>query len=148
MNRKFILTVLIAVIFAESAYGAAVPDDDSAVFSPYPAQPQTQQETQPETPAPQKPAPKKKAPAKKKAPVKKTPAPKKAQLPRSPQQSGRLHCRRASSLCSRNDTSRPSRICSRPFRRNGTILTRGIGTAYITRRPADSIRRNTSTARP
>ncbi|MBQ4400682.1 MAG: hypothetical protein II832_00790, partial [Synergistaceae bacterium] len=83
MSRKFMLTVLIAVIFAESAYAAAVPDDDSAIFSPYPAQPQTQPETQPETPAPQKPAPKKKTPAKKKAPAKKTPAPKKA-APKKP----------------------------------------------------------------
>ena len=81
MSRKLILTVLIVVMFAESAYAAAVPDDDSAVFSPYPPQPQAQQETQPETPAPKK-TPTKKAATKKKAPAKKT-TPKKA-APKKP----------------------------------------------------------------
>ena len=81
MSRKFILTVLIAAIWAESAYAAAVPDDDSAIFSPYPPQPQAQTETQPETQAPKK-TPIKKAAPKKKAPAKK-PAPKKA-APKKP----------------------------------------------------------------
>ena len=76
MMRRIMMTVIIALLFAESLHAAAVPDDDSAVFSPYPEQPQVQQETQPTQPAPKKAAPKKSAP-KKKTPAKK-PAPKKA----------------------------------------------------------------------
>ena len=75
MTRRILLALMIAAVFAECAYAAAVPDDDSAIYSPYPAQPQAEQPQQ-ESPAPKKPAPKKKTPAKKPAPKK--PAPKKA----------------------------------------------------------------------
>ena len=68
------LALMIAAVFADCAFAAAVPDDDSAIYSPYPAQPQPEP-PQPSAPAPQKPAPKKKTPAKK--PAARKPAPRK-----------------------------------------------------------------------
>lgn len=67
MMRKILLTAVIFAVLAESVYSAEIPDDDSAVYSPYPTQPQTEQ------PAP-KPAPKKTTRKKKPAPKKKVPA--------------------------------------------------------------------------
>ena len=68
MNRRIMLTVIISAMIAGNVFAAESPDDDSAIYSPYPSQPQVQQETQPVSPAP------KKTPAKKSAPKKKTPA--------------------------------------------------------------------------
>ena len=72
MNKKIMLTVIISAMIAGNVFAAESPDDDSAIYSPYPSQPQVQQETQPVSPAP------KKTPAKKSAPKKKTPAKKSA----------------------------------------------------------------------
>lgn len=74
MKTRILLTLMIAAMFAECSCAAEAPDDDSAIYSPYPVQ--TQQETQPSAPEQKKPAPKKSAP-KKKTPAK-NPAPKKA----------------------------------------------------------------------
>ena len=70
MMRKIFLTLAISAMLAETLYAAAMPDDDSAVYSPYPAQPQAEQPA----PVQQKTTPKKKSVPKKKAPAKKTPA--------------------------------------------------------------------------
>ena len=69
--RKIFMAAIISAMLAENLYAASVPDDDSAIFYPYPPQPQ--QAEQP-APAPKTTAPKKKPAPKKKAPVKKTPA--------------------------------------------------------------------------
>lgn len=71
MTRRIILMMMIAAMFAERGYAAAVPDDDSAIYSPYPAQPQT------ELPMQEAPSQKKPAAPKKKTPAKKKPAPRK-----------------------------------------------------------------------
>lgn len=70
--KKILLTFTALLISATTLYAAAVPDDDSAIYSPYPAQPQTEQTA----PAPKPATPNKKPAPKKKAPVKK-PTPKK-----------------------------------------------------------------------
>ena len=75
MMRKIFLTLAISAVLAESVYAAAIPDDDSAIYSPYPQQTQTEQPAPaPKTSTPKKPT---KKPAPKKAAPKKKPVPKK-----------------------------------------------------------------------
>ena len=83
MIRRILLTMVILAMLAESVYCAEIPDDDSAVYSPYPTQPP--QNTQPvPTPSPSpKKQPAKKAP-KKKTPAKKAPSKKSSSSRRKP----------------------------------------------------------------
>lgn len=81
MMRRIFLTAIISAVIAESVYAAAIPDDDSAIYSPYPAQPQQTEQPAPKTSTPKKPA---KKPAPKKTAPKKKPAPKKAAPKRKP----------------------------------------------------------------
>ena len=81
MRRMIFLCISAVMISAPALYAAdavpAVPDDDSAQFMPYPAQPPQEEQPAPQ-PAPRKPAPAKKKPAPKKPAPAPKPAPKKA----------------------------------------------------------------------
>ncbi len=71
--RRIILTLTISAMIAGNVFAAEAPDDDSAVYYPYPNQQQTEQ-TQPTPPVPPKTPARKKAAPKKKTPPKKAPA--------------------------------------------------------------------------
>lgn len=89
MMRKILLTAIISAILAESVYAAAIPDDDSAIYSPYPAQPQQTEQPAPKTSTPKrKPAPKKAAPKRKPVPQKAAPKRKPAVVRQSSLQKG------------------------------------------------------------